>query len=98
MELTVSFQALLQHFLPVFTAPTFVTFTEIVTGWVLSHRHHYVTEIIFAGGNVAAAGGVREERRIAGRDVVVAPGVLEKRGPGSRVRRHYWLASRRIST
>ena len=52
MELTVSFQALLQHFLPVFTAPTFVTFTQIVTGWILSHRHHYVTEIIFAGGNV----------------------------------------------
>ena len=52
MELTASFVDLLQHFAPVFTSPTFQTFVEIVTGWVLSHRHRYVTEIIFAGGNV----------------------------------------------
>src|SRR5580700_9620338 len=52
MELTASFIDLLQHFAPVFTSPTFLTFVEIVTGWILSHRHRYVTEVIFAGGNV----------------------------------------------
>jgi DDE superfamily endonuclease len=52
MELTASFVDLLQHFAPVFTSPTFQTFLEIVAGWVLSQRHRYVTEIIFAGGNV----------------------------------------------
>lgn len=52
MELTRSFVLLLQDFLPVFTAPTFQTFIQVVTGWMLSHRHRYVTEVIFAGGNV----------------------------------------------
>jgi SRSO17 transposase len=52
MELTASFIDLLQHFAPVFTTPTFQTFLEITTGWLLSHRHRYVTEVIFAGGNV----------------------------------------------
>jgi len=52
MDLTPSLVDLLQHFAPVFTAPTFQTFVEIVTGWILSHRHRYVTEVIFAGGNV----------------------------------------------
>ncbi len=52
MELTASFVELLQDFASVFTTPTFQTFLEIVTGWILSHRHRYVTEVIFAGGNV----------------------------------------------
>jgi fatty-acid desaturase len=52
MEITPSFAALLQHFRPVFTAPTFQTFVEIATGWLLSQRHHCITEIIFSGGNV----------------------------------------------
>jgi DDE superfamily endonuclease len=52
MEITPSFAALLQQFLPVFTAPTFVTFLEIITGWILSQRHRYITEVIFSGGNV----------------------------------------------
>jgi hypothetical protein len=52
MELTPSFVLLLQDFLPVFTAPTFQTFVQVVTGWLLSHRHRYITEVIFAGGNV----------------------------------------------
>ena len=52
MELTTSFVDLLQHFAPVFTTPTFQTFLQIVTGWVLSHRHRYLTEVIFASGNV----------------------------------------------
>jgi hypothetical protein len=53
MELTASFVDLLQHFAPVFTVPTFQTFSQIVTGWILSHRHRYLTEVIFAGGNIA---------------------------------------------
>ena len=52
MELTPSFLALLQHFAPVFTAPTHQTFALIVTGWILSHRHRYITEVIFSCGKV----------------------------------------------
>lgn len=52
MELTASFADLLQHFAPVFTAPTFPSFVVIVTGWIISHRHRYITEIIFAAGRV----------------------------------------------
>ena len=52
MELTDSFLDLLQHFAPVFTAPTYQTFVVIVTGWILSQRHRYVTEVIFSSGNV----------------------------------------------
>lgn len=52
MQLTQSFLELLQHFLPVFTTPTFQTFQQILTGWVLSQRHRYVTDLIFSGGNL----------------------------------------------
>src|SRR5271154_6375622 len=52
MELIESFRTLLQQFDPVFTAPTFNTCVVIVTGWVLSQRHRYVTEIIFSSGHV----------------------------------------------
>ncbi len=52
MELTPSFVAMLQHFGPVFTRPTFATFVAILTGWALSHRHRYVTVVIFSSGNV----------------------------------------------
>ncbi len=52
MELTPSFVALLQQFAPVFTAPTFQTFLQIVTGWLLSHRQRFITDILFAGGNL----------------------------------------------
>jgi DDE superfamily endonuclease len=52
MELIPSFSALLQPFVPVFTIPTFTTFVQIVTGWVFSQRHLFITEIIFSGGNV----------------------------------------------
>ena len=52
MELTQSFVDLLQQFVPVFTAPTFQTFLHICNGWVLSHRHRFITDIIFSGGNV----------------------------------------------
>ena len=52
MELTASFLTLLQSFDPVFTAPTYQTFVVIITGWVLSQRHRYVTELIFSSGHV----------------------------------------------
>jgi DDE superfamily endonuclease len=52
MELTPSFLTLLQYFAPVFTAPTFQTFLEIASGWILSPRHRYITDVIFSGGNV----------------------------------------------
>ncbi len=52
MELTPSLLALLQHFVPVFTTPTFATLVQIVTGWVFSQRHLFITEIIFSGGDV----------------------------------------------
>jgi hypothetical protein len=52
MELTSSCIELLHQFADVFTTPTFLTFVEIVTGWLLSHRHRFVTELIFTSGNV----------------------------------------------
>ena len=52
MELTPSFVALLQVFSPVFTAPTYQTFVVIVSGWILSQRHRFITEVIFSGGQV----------------------------------------------
>jgi DDE superfamily endonuclease len=48
MQLTRSFLDLLQHFVPVFTSPTFLTFVTLVTGWCYSWRHRYVTELIQA--------------------------------------------------
>ena len=48
MELTRSFVPLLHSFASVFTAPTYVTFAAIVTGWGLSHRHRYVTDVVFS--------------------------------------------------
>jgi hypothetical protein len=52
MEITDSFLTLLQNFAPVFTVPTYQTFVVIVTGWILSQRHRYVTEVIFSSGHV----------------------------------------------
>ncbi|MGA2706582.1 MAG: hypothetical protein ABSH35_36690 [Isosphaeraceae bacterium] len=52
MELTDSFLTLLQNFAPVFTAPTYQTFVVTVTGWIISQRHRYVTEVIFSSGRV----------------------------------------------
>ncbi len=52
MELTPSFVDLLQVFSPVFTVPTLRTLSWIATGWLLSHRHRYITEVIFSCGKV----------------------------------------------
>src|SRR4051812_8418446 len=62
MEPTDSFVALLRDFGPVFTAPTYRTFVVIVTGWILSRRHRYVTEVIFAGGHVGDGHWSRSHR------------------------------------
>jgi SRSO17 transposase len=62
MELTPSFVALLQHFSLVFTVPTFQTFAFIVTGWLLSHRHRYITEVIFSCGKVGVGHWCRFHR------------------------------------
>src|SRR5580704_16218756 len=62
MELTQSFLDLLQHFAAVFTGPTFRTFLQICNGWVLSHRHRFITDIIFSGGNVAQGHWARFRR------------------------------------
>jgi DDE superfamily endonuclease len=51
MELTQSFVSLLQQFTCVFTSPTYVTFVALVTGWCLSFRHRYVTELIQSSGS-----------------------------------------------
>ena len=52
MEITDSSPTPLQNFAPVFTAPTYQTFVVIVTGWIISQRHRYVTEVIFSSGRV----------------------------------------------
>lgn len=46
MQLTQSFLSLLQEFRCVFTQPSFGIFVALLTGWVLSYRHRYVTELI----------------------------------------------------
>ena len=52
MDVTSSFIALLAEFRSVFTAPTFRIFVQLMTGWVLSHRRRFVTELIPASGSV----------------------------------------------
>jgi hypothetical protein len=51
MELTATFVMVLQEFRCVFTQPTFVTFLALMTGWALSHRHRFVTELIQSSGS-----------------------------------------------
>jgi hypothetical protein len=48
MKLTSTFRSLLLLFRDVFTAPTYATFVTLATGWCLSPRHRYVTEMIQA--------------------------------------------------
>jgi hypothetical protein len=52
MELTATFMVLLDSFRPVFTAPSFATFQLLMTGWVLSFRHRYVTDLIVSSDSV----------------------------------------------
>jgi hypothetical protein len=50
MECTGSFTALLSEFRCVFTEPSFQIFVYMMTGWVLSHRRRFVTELIWSSG------------------------------------------------
>jgi hypothetical protein len=50
MECTESFTALLSEFRCVFTQPSFPIFVCLMTGWVLSHRRRFVTELIWSSG------------------------------------------------
>jgi hypothetical protein len=52
VQLTATFRSLLQIFRDVFTAPTYATFVTIATGWCLSPRHRYITEMIQAADAV----------------------------------------------
>jgi hypothetical protein len=57
MQLTETFRSLLQIFRDVFTAPTFATFVTIATGWCLSPRHRYITEMIQAAKGLIPKSG-----------------------------------------
>jgi hypothetical protein len=52
MELTATFMILLEGFRPVFTAPSFWTFRLLMTGWILSVRHRFVTDLIVSSDSV----------------------------------------------
>jgi hypothetical protein len=52
MEVTSSFYQLLCSFQPIFTNPTFPVFVRMMTGWVLSHRRRFVTDLIWSSGSV----------------------------------------------
>lgn len=52
MELTSSFANLLLTFSPVFTEPSFVTFRLLMTGWIVSMRHRYITDMIVSSDSV----------------------------------------------
>src|SRR3954469_17051212 len=52
MPLDVGFLALLHQLPPAFPAPSARTFVTLMTGWALTHRHRYVTELIQAAGAV----------------------------------------------
>jgi hypothetical protein len=51
MQLTLAFLVLLQEFAPVFTSPSFQTFQALLTGWCLSFRHRFITELILSSGS-----------------------------------------------
>ena len=52
MELTATFMVLLEGFSPVFTSPSFATFRLLMSGWILSTRHRYVTDLIISSDSV----------------------------------------------
>jgi hypothetical protein len=52
MELTATFMALLEQFRTVFTSPSYATFSLLMTGWILSVRHRYVTDLIVSSDSV----------------------------------------------
>jgi hypothetical protein len=72
MQLTATFQALLQLFRDVFTAPSFATFVTLSAGWCLSPRHRYVTEMIQAANAVHRGHHSRYHRFFSGAAWAVA--------------------------
>ena len=46
MDVIPTFSLLLSEFRCVFTAPSFRIFMKLMTGWVLSHRRRFVTDLI----------------------------------------------------
>jgi hypothetical protein len=52
LELTNSFDGLLHAYAPVFTSLSFNAFRLLMTGWILSVRHRYVTDLIFSSDSV----------------------------------------------
>lgn len=51
-HLTSTFHSLLKSFHVVFTQPSLQIFLALMTGWVVSVRHRYVTELIYGGDQV----------------------------------------------
>src|SRR5436309_1187495 len=51
MELTLSFVVLLHEFRYVFSEPSFQTFCSLMTGWCLSARRRFITELILSSGS-----------------------------------------------
>jgi len=51
-HLTNSFHVLLKSFDTVFTQPSLQIFLTVMTGWITSVRHRYVTELIYGGDQV----------------------------------------------
>jgi hypothetical protein len=52
MEVTAAFHELLCSFRPIFTVPTFPVFVSLMTGWLLSHRRRFITDLIWSSGSV----------------------------------------------
>lgn len=52
MELTPTFMDLLGAFGHVFTSPSYNTFVLLMTGWILSFRHRFVTDLIISSDSV----------------------------------------------
>ena len=52
MELIEGFRSVLVEFRGVFNAPSYPIFVELMTGWVLSHRHRFITDLIVSSGSV----------------------------------------------
>lgn len=50
MECSQSFTAVLSEVRCVFTQPSFQIFVCLMTGWVLSHRRRFITELIWSSG------------------------------------------------
>jgi SRSO17 transposase len=51
MQLTPTFLPLLLEFTGNFTQPSQVVFVALMTGWLLSHRHRFITELIQSSGS-----------------------------------------------